>query len=48
MIMSISNLIDVDTVNNAPSIGDVLKWNGTNWIPDTDTTVLVQNLNDSN
>tara|TARA_B000000565_G_C23759519_1_gene367855 strand:- start:551 stop:1432 length:882 start_codon:yes stop_codon:yes gene_type:complete len=43
---NISQLIDVDTVNNAPSIGDVLKWNGTNWVPDTDKTVLVQNIND--
>ena len=45
---NISDLVDVDTLNQAPSTGDVLKWNGTKWVPDTDKTVIVQNLNDLN
>lgn len=45
---NISNLVDVDTVNQSPSIGDVLKWNGSKWVPDTDKTVIVQNMNDLN
>ena len=29
----IDNLTDVDTTTDAPSLSDVLKWNGTNWVP---------------
>ena len=30
---SIGDLSDVDTTTNAPSAGDALKWNGTNFVP---------------
>lgn len=33
---SINDLTDVDTQTNVPSIGQVLKWNGTNWGPAND------------
>jgi|14BtaG_2_1085337.scaffolds.fasta_scaffold02198_1 hypothetical protein len=35
-IGSIDTLSDVDTTTNAPSSGQVLKWNGSNWIPQND------------
>lgn len=35
---SINNLTDVDTTSTPPSVGQVLKWNGTNWVPATDST----------
>ena len=41
---SIDDLSDVDTSTSAPSNGEVLKWDGTNWVPGTDDTV--QNLED--
>lgn len=34
---SIDAFLDVDTISDAPEIGQVLKWNGTNWVPDDDT-----------
>ena len=33
---SIDTLSDVDTTTSAPSTGQVLKWNGTNWTPQVD------------
>lgn len=33
---SINDLSDVDTQTNIPSIGQVLKWNGSNWSPAND------------
>lgn len=36
--LSINNLTDVDTVSTPPSIGQVLKWNGVNWVPAEDST----------
>lgn len=36
--LSINDLTDVDTVSTAPIVGDVLKWNGTNWAPAVDST----------
>ena len=30
---SVNSLIDVDTVSDAPARDEVLKWNGTNWVP---------------
>jgi len=36
--ISINSLSDVDTVTSAPSVGQVLKWNGTNWVPAADAT----------
>ena len=35
---SINALTDVDTSTNAPTNGQVLKWNGTNWVPSADVT----------
>jgi len=32
---SIDALTDVDTTTSAPSTNDLLKWNGTNWVPTT-------------
>ena len=34
----IDDLTDVDTVSVAPTNGQVLKWNGTNWAPSDDLT----------
>ena len=34
---SIDDLSDVDTTTATPSSGEVLKWNGTNWAPATDS-----------
>ena len=36
--ISINSLSDVDTATAAPSVGQVLKWNGTNWVPAADAT----------
>ena len=36
---SINLLADVDTVSTPPVVGQVLKWNGTNWVPAADATV---------
>lgn len=35
-LASIDDLSDVDTSTNSPSNGQVLKWDGTNWVPGTD------------
>ena len=32
----INNLTDVDTATVAPTVGDGLKWDGTNWVPGSD------------
>jgi len=32
----ISDMVDVDTQSNPPSTGQVLKWNGLNWVPGDD------------
>ena len=39
----INDLTDVDTATSAPTNGQVLKWNGTNWVPadDIDTTLTL-------
>ena len=31
--LSIDALVDVDTTSNSPSVGDVLSWNGGDWVP---------------
>jgi hypothetical protein len=36
--ISINAMSDVDTITAAPSVGQVLKWNGTNWVPAADAT----------
>ena len=35
---SIDSLSDVDTTTTTPVSGQVLKWNGTNWVPGADST----------
>lgn len=35
---SINALLDVDTTTTPPTAGQVLKWNGTNWVPAADAT----------
>lgn len=30
---TLDGLSDVDTVTDPPEIGDLLRWNGTNWVP---------------
>ena len=42
-IASIDDIGDVDTSTTAPTSGQVLKWNGTNWVPanDVDTTLTL-------
>lgn len=35
---SIDDLSDVDTTSSAPSVGDLLEWNGTNFVPYTPPT----------
>jgi hypothetical protein len=35
---AIDDLTDVDTTTDAPDVGQVLKWDGTNWVPDDDDT----------
>jgi hypothetical protein len=37
--LSINDLTDVDTSSTIPTVGQVLKWNGTNWVPGDDATV---------
>jgi len=34
---NINSLTDVDTSTNAPTTGQLLQWNGTNWVPYTHT-----------
>ena len=36
--LSIDALSDVDTTSTPPTTGQVLKWNGTNWVPGVDAT----------
>jgi hypothetical protein len=36
---SINALTDVDTVSASPTSGQFLKWNGTNWVPDSVPTI---------
>ncbi len=33
----IDNLTDVDVTTNTPTNGQILSWNGTNWVPENDT-----------
>jgi hypothetical protein len=35
-VSSVGDLADVDTTTTAPTSGQVLKWNGTNWVPAND------------
>ena len=36
---SINALADVDTASASPTNGQFLKWNGTNWVPDSVPTI---------
>ena len=33
--LSIDDLSDVDTSTNAPTVGEILVWDGTNWVPES-------------
>ena len=33
--LSIDDLSDVDTSTNAPAVGEILVWDGTNWVPES-------------
>ena len=39
---SINILTDVDTATSAPSTGQLLQWNGTNWVPYTHTNGITE------
>ena len=39
---SIDLLVDVDTTTSAPSTGQLLQWNGTNWVPYTHTSGITE------
>ena len=39
---SIDSLADVDTATSAPSTGQLLQWNGTNWVPYTHTNGITE------
>lgn len=41
---SIDDLSDVDTSSAAPSSGDYLQWNGSNWVPNTPSTITDTNI----
>ncbi len=45
LVDDISDLLDVDTVSNPPSTGQVLKWDGTKWAPADDITTGGAGLN---
>jgi len=38
----INGLSDVDTSTNAPTTGQLLQWNGTNWVPYTHTSGITE------
>ena len=40
--LGIDGLTDVDTTTAAPSTGDLLQWNGTNWVPYTHTNGITE------
>ncbi len=44
---NINDLLDVDTSTNTPNSGDLLSWNGTNWIP-INSTPYNSNIYNSN
>ncbi len=45
LVDDINDLLDVDTVSNPPSTGQVLKWDGTKWAPADDITTGGAGLN---
>ena len=44
-VHGVDELTDVDTTTAAPSVGDRLEWNGTNWVP-TNPAHLIDDLTD--
>ena len=40
--LGVDDLTDVDTTTAAPSTGDLLQWNGTNWVPYTHANGITQ------
>jgi len=40
--LGVDDLTDVDTTTAAPSTGDLLQWNGTNWVPYTHTNGITE------
>tara|TARA_A200000159_G_scaffold88109_1_gene81606 strand:+ start:1170 stop:3209 length:2040 start_codon:yes stop_codon:yes gene_type:complete len=45
LVDDISDLLDVDTISNPPSTGQVLKWDGAKWAPADDITTGGSGLN---
>ena len=45
--LSINDLSDVNTASSAPSVGQTLVWNGTNWVPGAPTAGTVTSVNGS-
>jgi len=43
---SVDALSDVDTTTNAPAVGEVLKWNGANFVPSADTGKTQEEIED--
>lgn len=39
---NINSLSDVDTISTTPNIGDILSWNGTNWVPTPSATSVIE------
>jgi len=48
-VSNIDDLDDVDTVTSAPSLNNVLTWDGSNWVPQTTQSVVnsMDDLNDA-
>ena len=46
---NINGLSDVDTITVTPNVGDLLAWNGTNWVPTklVNTTVITPSVGDN-
>jgi hypothetical protein len=43
-ITNIDDISDVDTTTATPNSGEVLKWNGTNWVPAADIAGILQDI----
>lgn len=41
--MSMNKLTDVDTSTVTPTVGDILVWNGTNWVPGPSVSSIISN-----
>ena len=47
-VQNLDDLGDVDTTTSAPSVGQTLKWDGTNWVPSDDNEGVTQIVAGSN